>query len=338
MRSMIFGTQESVEKIRTGGGSLRQRAAVLAATAGFAAGLMLTPAAFAQADHMEWEPGEGVHEEEWYDPTDWFDDDFDGFSGTDTDYEYGDGLTEEWRDDDDDDDDDSVAFYDDVMYESGWWVDATTTLYGDGYYDGYMDGYDDDEYGYDVDIIGSYLSTNYKSGYIDGYYDAFYDNERGYDADWTYYLYTVPVDKDRQQAQKERRDDDNRSRGDRSEQAGTDSMRSADARKDAKQKELSRFRGEVAGVERMRWQKAPDRVDGHTLLRVDMEDGRSLVVDLGEDGPRRAFAEGDRITIHGRRMSIEGKKIVDADRLSVNGSQLWNSSGKKKPARMSSKD
>ena len=53
-----------------------------------AASFTVTTHAQNQQDHMEWEPDEGFHEEEWYDPSDWFDDDFDGISGPDTDYEY----------------------------------------------------------------------------------------------------------------------------------------------------------------------------------------------------------------------------------------------------------
>ncbi len=44
------------------------------------AGLSLGVPAFAQTDseeHYEWEADEGYHEEEWYDPSDWWDDDFD---------------------------------------------------------------------------------------------------------------------------------------------------------------------------------------------------------------------------------------------------------------------
>lgn len=53
----------------------------------------LPAAAQESASDTEWERGEGYHEEEWYDPTDWFDGDQDGVSYEtddywDDDYEY----------------------------------------------------------------------------------------------------------------------------------------------------------------------------------------------------------------------------------------------------------
>ncbi len=297
----------------------RGRALGLAMIAGGVAGLVAAPGAMAQSDHMEWEPGEGTHEEEWYDPTDWFDDDFDGIRGADTDNEY------EWESSDYREyESDTLAYYGDDVYDATWWYDAGSLLYSDGYYDGYIDASDDDEYGYDIDVIGTDLASNYKDGYIDGYYDAFYDRERGYELDWTYYLYTVPVDRDREMAQKERRSDKDRSRGDRAEQAGTDSMSDRQASRDAKLKESSRIRGELSKIERVRWGNRPEKMDGHLLLKLTMDDGRSCVVDLGTKVERGVLDTGDRVTIHGKRMSVDGKKIVDADRLSVNGEQLWN--------------
>ncbi len=68
----------------------------------------------AEEEAYEWEAGEGYHEEEWYDPSDWFDDD------SSVDYE-----------------DDSWGYYDDYGYDYD--------DYGYGY------GYDYDNYDYDLD-------------------------------------------------------------------------------------------------------------------------------------------------------------------------------------------
>lgn len=74
-------------------------------------------------DSFEWETGEGIHEEEWYDPTDWFNDD----SGT-VDYEY-----------------DSYDIYDPYTYDS--------TNYDTDYHDEWDYNYDydytTDDWGYD---------------------------------------------------------------------------------------------------------------------------------------------------------------------------------------------
>lgn len=48
-----------------------------------------------EAEQYEYEPGEGYHEQEWYDPSDWFG------TGQDTDYEYDDDYdfyTDDWDD------------------------------------------------------------------------------------------------------------------------------------------------------------------------------------------------------------------------------------------------
>ncbi len=62
-----------------------------------AAGLAIAAPATAQdwEENYEWEPGTGYHEEEWYDPTDWFDDDFynTGIDYEETGYDW-------WRDGD----------------------------------------------------------------------------------------------------------------------------------------------------------------------------------------------------------------------------------------------
>ncbi|GEM_PF-5655518 len=68
----------------------------------------------AEAEQYEWEPGEGYHEQEWYDPSDWFE------AGRDIDYES-DAYDDYYYDDDysyytDDWEADETAF--DRWY---WW-------------------------------------------------------------------------------------------------------------------------------------------------------------------------------------------------------------------------
>ena len=94
-----------------------------------ALGLALAPTAIAQ--EYEWEPDEGLHEEEWYDPSDWFNDD--------NQVSY-----EEWDD----------------AYEDDW----DTTYYDNGYgaYDGdywdydYEPYYTDDALDYDYGTYNRY--------------------------------------------------------------------------------------------------------------------------------------------------------------------------------------
>jgi hypothetical protein len=54
-------------------------------------------------EQYEWEPGEGYHEQEWYDPSDWFS------FGSDTDYE-----SDNWF---------SGGYLDDGYYDDDWYYD-----------------------------------------------------------------------------------------------------------------------------------------------------------------------------------------------------------------------
>ena len=88
------------------------------------------------AQDYEYEPGEGLHEEEWYDPSDWFDVDddidyeYDWYDYTynypyvydyDDDYGYWDPYEDEWEYGDDDFVWDDDWEYD--YYTEEWWED-----------------------------------------------------------------------------------------------------------------------------------------------------------------------------------------------------------------------
>lgn len=111
--------------------------------------VFLTPVILAQETwEYEWEEGEGYHEEEWYDPSDWFDVPGEGIS-----YENG------WTD---------YGYYDDYYY--------------DDYYDyGYDTGYD---YYDDTWTNGEYYNGDdwFDTGY-DYYTDDWYDYDDSF-TDW----------------------------------------------------------------------------------------------------------------------------------------------------------
>lgn len=92
-----------------------------------AAGLAMAGPASAQQqydEHYEWEPDEGVHKEEWYDPSDWFDDWFD-----------------ERR----------------VDFESDWYEDDEYEDYSENYYDY---GYGNQSYGDEYDAYRVYYYSD----------------------------------------------------------------------------------------------------------------------------------------------------------------------------------
>lgn len=103
-----------------------------------AAGVMAPPPASAQEyyDDIEWEAGEGYHEEEWYDPSDWFDLD----EGVEYEYDFGDTYgyvndTDDWYYDYYDD----SYVYDDYGYEGGVYT-SMSDFYdfdNDGVYEAY---------------------------------------------------------------------------------------------------------------------------------------------------------------------------------------------------------
>ncbi|MCA9274574.1 MAG: hypothetical protein KDA29_00955 [Phycisphaerales bacterium] len=293
-------------------------------------------------DHMEYEPGEGLHEEEWYDPTDWWDDDFDGVRGPDVDYEgdrYDSDWTYDWHNgfDGDEDAEGYYAVYGGDSYDWSWWDESDTELYNDGYYSGYYDGYSDDKFGYDHMSVSDDRSDTYRNAYESGYYDGYYDQRRGYDSDWTYYIYTTPVDDRRADSSRERKRDDSRERGDRATEAGTDSMSRRQASDDAKHRDQSRTRGTVEKVERLKKAKLGSGMKDHRVLRLTFENGEQVVADLGSNSKSGLIEKGDRVTLSGKRISKDGRKMVDVSRLSVNDEVMWNSKYEDQPQQVSSR-
>jgi hypothetical protein len=281
-------------------------------------------------DHMEYEPGEGIHEEEWYDPTDWWDDDFDGVRGPDLDYET-DLIDTDW------DDEEREALYDGDSYESDWWDESDTELYNDGYFSGYYDGYKDDEFGYDYVHAVDRGNDTFTSGYSAGYFDGYYDQESGYDSDWTYYIYTTPIDERRADSSRERSKDDSRERGDRASEAGTDKMSRRQASNDAKNRDRTRMRGTVKKVERLKKSKLTSGMKDHRVLRLTFENDKQVVADLGPKSKSGLIEKGDRVTVSGKHVSKNGRKMIDVSRLSVNDEVMWNSKHENQPQQVSSR-
>lgn len=151
------------------------RGLAIAAVAGFAAAASPAVAQDYDYDSWEWESDLGVHEEEWYDPTDWFDDEpYDDYNLETIDYEFGEGDY-------------------------------------DGYYDGYYDGFEDDDFGYDY--WDSDWDNDYSTTYSDGYYDGYYDQQQNYEYDPQYYV--VTYEDPNRQYDRNRDRDQTRVRGDR---------------------------------------------------------------------------------------------------------------------------
>lgn len=289
-------------------------------------------------EYMEWEADEGLHEEEWYDPSDWFDDDFDGIDGPDTDYEYDDEYG--WTDYDYDGE--YYTAYNDEYYDSDWWYDSDRQLYNHGYYDGYYDGYANHGDTYqsmqdqskDEKSNRNLASNRYNTGYQSGFEDGQHDKESNYTADWTYYIYAFPVgDQQAAQTQKEREKDTARKRGDRAADARTRDMDAKMAARDVHDQQ-DRIRGTVERVEQLRKDRLAENAKDNTVLRLTLENGKQVVVDLGPNAKNNVIDEGDRVTVVGKRIQRDGRTVLDATRLSINDQLMWNTQGFGEPQRV----
>lgn len=258
-------------------------------TAAIAPALALAlTAGTATAQDYEWEPDEGLHQEEWYDPSDWFN------SDDSVDYEY------DWAD-------------------WPYYYDTYSTAYWDGYYDGYYD----DEFGYDY--WNDAWPYGYTSAYTDGYYDGYYDQLYDYDYDPYYYTYSVAVvpeadkDNNRKQAQKQRdaekrARDTSRQRGDRAGKAKRDSE--MDKQKAAEESTKTRVRGMVSTISQT------DRDTGDNLvLRIGFDNRDAVVANFGPKMKRNKLPieSGDRATLIGEHKTANGQKTLVVSKVTVDG-------------------
>jgi hypothetical protein len=115
------------------------------------AGLAIAPLAAQAQEDYEYEPDEGVHEEEWYDPSDWFDD-----------WGYDEGTVD----------------YETDYWDWGWYDEPYEAYYYEGGPYGYNDYYDEYDYGWHYES----LENDWEYGW---HYDTFGDYDT-YDYDYEY--------------------------------------------------------------------------------------------------------------------------------------------------------
>lgn len=262
----------------------------------------------------EYEPGTGLHEEEWYDPSDWFNED-DQIS-------YEEGTSEYYGND----------------YDGYTGTDSYFDF--DAYYDGYYDGYYDDSYGYDYwDASWDYgYSSNYTAGYYDGYYDA----QSGYNFDSYYYVYSNDTSEDGTASDKERAQDSSRDRGDRMTDGKSD-RNTAQKNVDRKRDHMAvkqRIRGVVESVSMRERVKVDDKQ--HSIAQVEFENGAKVRLDLGPHANRNnlKIQEGEVVTVVGERIRRDNRNLMKVNRVTMSG-DTYRLSGPKwdtKKNRRDSKD
>ncbi len=313
------------------GEMIGKRAVMMVSVCGLALGVGATAASGQDLENreerMNQEPGHyELDEEEWYDPTDWFDGD------SVANWRYEDGW--DWEVDDNAEDGERVPMVrrDGETYDGRWWSDTDKDLFTESYYDGYYDGYEDDEFGYDDYEIGQNTMTE-DNGYAAGYYDGYYDARQGYESDWTYYIVTVPMNERGEASDRQRRADESRQRGDRSKMAGTDKM-SEGERMEWASEDAMRIRGRIDRVVRVDESNLPEHREEHVVQRISFDNGKTVLADLGRRADRVLLERGDKVTLYGKKMKLEGEmEVLDVSRLSVNGERMWNASENSRPVK-----
>jgi hypothetical protein len=319
----------------------RRRKLLMPAGLVAAAGLAMGLGAVAQAqydddqyaEHYEWEPGTGVHEEEWYDPTDWWDDDYGeryidyeetGYDNYDYDNGYDDDRYGEHYENEP-----GYGVHEEEWYDpTDWWDDD----YGERYIDREEmgnDDWDDDNAYYDNyynDNENNVLNDNYNEYYPNGYEPGYYDR---------YYTGDSSANNARNRSNQNRANQNraNQNRADRSrnnqfrdnqyydDNAYTRSYNDRNRQRQG-QRDMNRssnnaqLRGEIDGYSRVNLNGQKDQ---HTLVRIRLDSGRSAIVNLGPNVElsRLNLSDGDRIAVQGQRGSINGNDVLMAKRVRV---------------------
>ena len=85
--------------------------------------------------------------------------------------------------------------------------------------------------------------------------------------------------------------------------------------------------------EQLKKERLAEKVKDNTVLRLTMEDGKQIVVDLGPNAKNNVIESGDRVTLIGQRKERSGRTVLDATRLSINDQIMWNTNGQGEPTR-----
>jgi hypothetical protein len=82
--------------------------------------------------------------------------------------------------------------------------------------------------------------------------------------------------------------------------------------------------GTIQGFHHIYLRPSQGRREQHSLVKLRLQDGRTLVVDLGrkKDLDDLDLQQGDKITLHGRQGTIDGRSVFFADRVRAGGQTL----------------
>lgn len=290
-------------------------------------------------DDYEWNPREGVHEEEWYDPGDWFDYD----TGVDYDYDWWDynyGYSPYYDD----------YGYNDYDYDYGYDYDDSDYGYDYGYYPGYG-YYPDYDYDYDWDwgnndsdmhtgwhvgskaqIYGTVedLRTVRRDRFSQPQLAATVETDNG---NWRRVI-LGPADRFRS-LELEEGDEINvigqvrRVNGTETLVASKFSTDNIDRwinvqrqgqaqRTQGQQRPTKWYHGEILDTRTVKFKGIQNR---QTVATVELNDGNIVPVNLGPAGqlPRQEIQQGDDVTLTAKVGKINGRTALIADRVKLRG-------------------
>lgn len=287
-------------KLKTSLPTLRSKLLQLAALS-----IAISPAAVLADEDYEWEAGEGYHEEEWYDPTDWFNED------------------------------NQISYeYDYPYYNDSYWGD-TTLDYNTWDYD----NYDSRTTAGDRDMNNTtYVWDPVGYGWI--YYDARNSQNRSNRQASNQRDRMNQQDQRNQRnqqdgsAQRDRQDSGQNAQQDRQEWRESMNRNSKSQQSEGQQSESRQqtksVSGTVEGFREIDLRRRGGTPESHTFVKLNMENRGSVIVNLGpkKDLQDLDLQRGDQVRIQGKQIRVNDRPVIKAESMMVDGETIRFQQGK----------
>lgn len=238
-----------------------------------------------------------VEEDEWYDPTDWFDgnniesdDTYNGYYDYGYVYDYDDdwGVYDAWGDD----------YWEPDYYDSEYWDDFA-----------WNDTATSDSTVASTDTTGSSSQSQASSNQSqsqsgsDQLSPTGRDNATDDAIVYTYVLWAEPIASDQQ---------------------ASSSTQQSGQQQSGKQPQIARLNGTIEGVREMNLQRESGAAGKHTVVKVKLDNGQTTVVSLGRSSQLGDLnlQKGDKIQAIGTKGSIGGETVFVAHSLKAKGETI----------------
>ena len=268
------------------------------------------------AQEYEYEPDEGLHQEEWYDPSDWFDD----TPGID--------------------------------YEEDWWdypYGYTTPLYDPEDRTGDYDYYEDPNnnvwsratiqadnqrpnlgWHYDWNPVSGTWDSDY--GYYDRKYTFDATSDYGWHFDWNpnaeqweadYGWHTSNWDYDQQRFDYGRQNRQQQQTAQNLARRQRQQNQQRARQSTTQTRDLHQVRGEIENIRRINFRDQQGERVPRVLANVRLDNGQRVVIDLGRRNPESLGVDrGDRVILRGRTVEMNGRDILLAQQVRIDGQRF----------------